>query len=259
MKRSIVAIAPALAGIVFAACNQGKTETAKPADPAASATSVAAPDAVTADPSHYTVLYENDAARLIRVKFPAGAKSVMHSHPADCAIFIVGGKQKDTSASGEVRTFDNVSGQVTCGDANSHLPENASDKDWDLILLELKNRKAFDNVQTGRSLKIASKPNDLDAVTADPKHYSVQFENDAVRILRIKLGPGEKSLMHAHPANCAISLTDGTDRDARGKLVPTKAGTVNCNDALSHVGENPGSTPAETILIEFKNREKFKA
>jgi hypothetical protein len=30
-----------------------------------------------------------------------------------------------------------------------------------------------------------------DAVTADPKHYSVSFENDVVRFLRVKYGPGE--------------------------------------------------------------------
>ena len=29
-----------------------------------------------------------------------------------------------------------------------------------------------------------------DAVTADPKHYSVSFENDVVRFLRVKYGPG---------------------------------------------------------------------
>src|SRR5205085_2447908 len=107
-----------------------------------------------------------------------------------------------------------------------------------------------------RSISIPSKPKELDAVTADPKHYSVQFENDAVRIVRIKLGPRDKTLMHAHPANCTIELTDGVGRDAAGKLVESKAGTVNCGDALSHIGENESSKPAETILIEFKNREK---
>jgi hypothetical protein len=33
-----------------------------------------------------------------------------------------------------------------------------------------------------------------DAVTVDSKHYTVEFENSEVRVLRIKYGPGEKSV-----------------------------------------------------------------
>ena len=50
------------------------------------AAQAAPPDAVAADPARYSVLYENDIAQMIRVKYPAGARSVMHSHPAGCAI-----------------------------------------------------------------------------------------------------------------------------------------------------------------------------
>ena len=45
-----------------------------------------------------------------------------------------------------------------------------------------------------------------EAVTADPAHYSVEYENDAVRLLRIQYGPGEESVMHYHPATCSIAL-----------------------------------------------------
>ena len=48
-----------------------------------------------------------------------------------------------------------------------------------------------------------------DAVKVDPKHYKVEFENDQVRVLRITYGPHEKSVMHEHPANVAVFLTDG--------------------------------------------------
>ena len=47
-----------------------------------------------------------------------------------------------------------------------------------------------------------------DAVTADPNHYSVEFENAAARLIRITYGPGESSVMHRHPPNCAIFLRD---------------------------------------------------
>lgn len=31
-----------------------------------------------------------------------------------------------------------------------------------------------------------------DAVAADPKHYSVSFENDVARFVRVRYGPGER-------------------------------------------------------------------
>jgi hypothetical protein len=33
-----------------------------------------------------------------------------------------------------------------------------------------------------------------DPVKVDPGHYSVDFENDRVRVLRIRYGPGERSI-----------------------------------------------------------------
>ena len=35
--------------------------------------------------------------------------------------------------------------------------------------------------------------------TVDSGHYAVEMENDKVRVLRIKYGPHEKSVMHSHP------------------------------------------------------------
>ena len=70
-------------------------------------------DAVAADPARYSVLYENDVAVVIRVNYPAGAKSVMHSHPAGCAIFYKDARLKTTSPTGEVRTHDYRAGDVT--------------------------------------------------------------------------------------------------------------------------------------------------
>ncbi len=48
-----------------------------------------------------------------------------------------------------------------------------------------------------------------DAVAADSKHYTVEFENDQVRVLRVVYGPHEESVMHEHPASVGVYLTDG--------------------------------------------------
>ena len=37
----------------------------------------------------------------------------------------------------------------------------------------------------------------VDPVKADSKHYTVEFENDKVRVVRIRYGTREKSVMHS--------------------------------------------------------------
>jgi quercetin dioxygenase-like cupin family protein len=97
-----------------------------------------------------------------------------------------------------------------------------------------------------------------DAVVADPKHYKVEFENDEVRVLRITYGPNEKSVMHEHPANVAVFLTDTNgkftmpDGKTVGELM--KAGTVQWDVGGKHLPENVSDKPFELILVELKGK-----
>ena len=98
-----------------------------------------------------------------------------------------------------------------------------------------------------------------DAVTADAKHYTVEFENDIVRVLRVKIGAGEVAPAHAHPAYCAIEITNSSLREGSGGQVSnSKAGQVFCGDALSHGPANVGKAVAESIVVEFKNRQRAR-
>jgi hypothetical protein len=101
-----------------------------------------------------------------------------------------------------------------------------------------------------------------DAVSADPTHYSVSFENELVRFLRVKYGPGEKSVMHRHWASCVIFLTDQTFNftlpDGTTEPASVAAGALGCGNGNVHLPENIGAEPAEFIMVEFKNREGFR-
>ena len=101
-----------------------------------------------------------------------------------------------------------------------------------------------------------------DAVTADPDHYSVSFENELVRLIRVRYGPGEKSTMHRHFASCAVFLTDQTFNFTLpdGTTAPDSvaAGQLGCGNANTHLPENVGSETAEFIIVEFKDREFFR-
>ena len=206
-------------------------------------------NAIAADPARYAVLYENDVAQMIRVKYPAGAKSVMHSHPAGCTIFYKDATLKTTSPAGEVRTREYRAGDVSCGDAHSHLPENVG-KDTEFIHVHLKNRTTFDPVQTGRSLVYPARIKAPDPIDADPAHYFVQFENDVVRLARIKVPGGVKTPMHAHLAYCIVEIRD--------METGVKAGDSSCGNAMAHESPNNAKSVNEAITIEFKNRDSFK-
>jgi quercetin dioxygenase-like cupin family protein len=96
-----------------------------------------------------------------------------------------------------------------------------------------------------------------DAVAADPVHYSVEFENGQVRVLRVVYGPHEKSVMHEHPDSVAVYLTDGHIRitlpDGRTGEPHVKAGQAMWHPSGAHLIENLGSTPFELVLTELKS------
>lgn len=99
-----------------------------------------------------------------------------------------------------------------------------------------------------------------DAVSGDPAHYSVSFENELVRLLRVRYGPGEKSVMHRHSAGCVIFLTDQTFNftlpDGTTEPASVPAGALGCGDGNVHLPENIAAA-AEFIMVEFKDRESF--
>jgi hypothetical protein len=101
-----------------------------------------------------------------------------------------------------------------------------------------------------------------DAVTADPKHYSVSFENDVARFLRVRYGPGERSVMHRHLPGCVIFLTDQafnfTVPDGTTEPASVPAGALGCSDGNVHLPENVGAAAAEFIMVEFKDRTTFR-
>jgi len=85
-----------------------------------------------------------------------------------------------------------------------------------------------------------------DPVKVDAKHYTVEFENDRVRVVRIKYKAGEKSVMHSHPESIAVFLTDAhakfTYPDGKSEDIKAKAGSVQHMDAFTHLPENASKT-----------------
>jgi quercetin dioxygenase-like cupin family protein len=95
-----------------------------------------------------------------------------------------------------------------------------------------------------------------DAVKADPQHYAVEFENDRIRVIRIKYGPGEKSVMHTHGPHVAIFLTESAARmtlpDGTSEELTTEVGVAQWVDGEEHLPENLSDKPLEVVLVELK-------
>ena len=144
--------------------------------------------------------------------------------------------------------FDWTAGEVKWSPAEGmHSPEVISDEPFNIIEVVLKKRG------TGKTASSS-----LDPVAIDPAHYKVEFQNDQVRVLRVKIGAHQKTPMHEHPLNrVTVFLTDQSFRSKTpdGKIEPVdhKAGEVAWGTPLTHEEENVGDRAFEAVVIEVKN------
>lgn len=95
-----------------------------------------------------------------------------------------------------------------------------------------------------------------EATVADPDHYRVELETDRMRVVRIRYGPGEESVMHFHPDHVTVFLTDLEAEfaapDGTRERVEAPAGGVVFMPAGSHHPRSTRDEPFEAIAIEFK-------
>jgi quercetin dioxygenase-like cupin family protein len=101
-----------------------------------------AQDPVKVDAKHYKVEFENDSVRVLRITYLAHEKSVMHHHPNSVAVFLTDGKSQFTLPDGKTQDAPVKAGEVRWTDAGEHQPANVGDKPFELILVELKPKKA---------------------------------------------------------------------------------------------------------------------
>jgi len=95
-----------------------------------------------------------------------------------------------------------------------------------------------------------------DAVDAAGDFYKVIVENDTVRVLEYRGGPGSKTPMHGHPNAIANAVTDCKVRfdDPNGESMDIElvAGHGMETPPFEHATTNIGDNEAVVILIEMK-------
>jgi quercetin dioxygenase-like cupin family protein len=103
---------------------------------------LAAQDAAKVDAKHYTVISENDQVRILKVHYGPHEKSVMHHHPDTVAVFLTDANGTFSYPDGKKKDFMVKAGDAQYSVAETHLPENTSDKGMDVIVIELKGKAA---------------------------------------------------------------------------------------------------------------------
>ena len=114
-------------------------------------------------------------------------------------------------------------------------------------------------------LALAAVANAQDPYATLPRNYRVEFENDSVRVSRVKYSPGDRLAVHSHPSipTVYVYLTDGgAIRFIHKNPVftierpPVKAGGVRFNrnaQVETHEVEYLGDRPSEYLRVEIKN------
>jgi hypothetical protein len=99
-----------------------------------------AQDPVVVDSAHYTLVFENDQVRVLRIRYGPNEASVMHEHPAGVAVFLDDQNGQFTLPDGQVVEVQGKARDAIWTEAGAHLPQNLSDQPFELILVEIKEQ-----------------------------------------------------------------------------------------------------------------------
>jgi len=99
-----------------------------------------------------------------------------------------------------------------------------------------------------------------DPVKAAPGAFKERLNNSEVRVLEYSSKPGQKEAMHSHPAVLLYVIQGGklksTTPDGTSKVIDYKTGDIQWREAVTHSGENVGTTEMKSLLIEVKHENK---
>ena len=104
---------------------------------------------------------------------------------------------------------------------------------------------------------------ELDALKAAPRHHTLLLENDFVRVLDTRVGPGQTVPLHTHrwPGTLYIvSWSNFVRRDAQGSVLvdsrivgkPAPGSALWSGPLPPHTLENVGESELRAISVELK-------
>ena len=86
-----------------------------------------ADDAAQVAPHVYTVVFENERARVLEVSMEPGARSELHSHPDYFVYFLAAGKVRFTTPGGDTQEIAVPANAGMWREAEEHATENVGE------------------------------------------------------------------------------------------------------------------------------------
>ncbi len=192
---------------------------------------------------------ENEFVKVLDVTVQPHEKTRLHDHKVNrVMIYLDAGKQHFEWQGGKPADLKWKAGQPLWSPAaGMHTAEVTSDKPVRIIEIELKKPGG------GKSAGASA----LDPLKVAPKNYTVQFENDQVRVVRATANPKQKLPLHEHSLNrVTVLITDQnfriTNSDGTVLTPQKKAGEVSWGTPVKHTEENLNDKPFEVIMVELK-------
>ena len=192
---------------------------------------------------------DNDQVKVIVAHQLPHVATALHEHKSNrVMIYLDAGHQVFNYPGKKPSALDFKAGEVMWSPGGGlHTAEITSPGAVNIVEIELKKPGHGKAPEGGAQ----------DPVKVDPKHYKIEYENDQVRVLRVKIGPHEATPVHQHALNRVVTYV--TDQDFRvtgadGKAEHTvhKAGEVSWGGPLTHKEENLSGKAFEAIVTELK-------
>ena len=210
----------------------------------AALTSVAlAQDPVKVDPSHYKVILDNASVRVLNVTYPAGSKSVPHSHPDGIAVALGPSTVRFAMPDGKSQDVEMANEGALYIPGGVHTPTNIGKTAVNAIVIEFKAAKpgaaALPASRPGMTMKpLAEGPRatayraTAGADFAEPAGSKHDFDQ-----IVIALGPTQMSLsIDGKPAKTTW---------ARGDVQFIGRG-------VGHESKNTGGKPVDFVILAIK-------
>lgn len=201
-----------------------------------------ATDAVPAAPRNHKVILENDAVRVLEATVPLHSREVPHTHFWPSVFF--------EQTSGVNEPWKTVNIRWSTGGPSKGF--DSSDRDRHNLLIELKNT----DCQPAAAVDLPA----TDAVKIHDPNMTVVLENAYVRVLSVRVPPGEKEPWHTHTWPAVVvyfrlppsqRLTPDGKKTPRAELKEMQV-TYDPNSQPLHSVENLGTVMYQAYRVELK-------
>jgi quercetin dioxygenase-like cupin family protein len=202
-----------------------------------------AQDPVKIDPSHYTVVLDNAAVRVLRVSYPAGAKSPMHQHPDSIALALTPSKVHFAFPDGKSQDSDMANESALYIPGGLHSPANMGTTAVDALVFEFKaaaaGKAALPASREGLTLRVLAEGPRAMAYrsTANPTFAEAAGTKHDFDQVVVALAPAQMSL--------AIDGKPAKTSWARGD-------TVFIGRGVPHEAKNTSGKPIEFAIVAIK-------